>query len=1138
MAQALLIKSTAGAKENVQGAWHLFDQAAPYIQGIETGDITENLDADVLASMVSGLPNPWARAYVFAYAFKYTRKEANIKTGGLIKFYDSLIQEWKGLAALMAIFPDRISIGKPLYLNEGNDIYDIASSFGDMLFEDTDLWCSPKQLNTTKKQQPFVQIIYYNDVPVGATSPHTIFFTSVDNSSFVESPDVPWFRNGRLCDPLTFGNLNNDNIQKLYLLVNNFFNKIPDFEKEINQNREGKDPLSLSSLYVFLKGWLAEIKAKGVDIVDEGVLDGELNFEDPFHPLFSVRQDLYYKNGIFSFSESEGARVVDPQKILLQDEYLCSFVQSDDYQPLSEAVVYYMQALDPGEAGKMWYFAVPLSSYGLNIFKNKIGELVSPASPDSHELRAVIRSNGKVAVELYLSVDGRRLTPVVKEYKIKSFTGAVRNVIMWPDFVSKNWTAYYLYNEFPSNSGDVKFLPFYKKYSEVGGFDSGEFLTDDKGNLIYADFRYDNAENNAQCIVKYPVEIATADNFPYEIIRSDKPFAGIEIRSRENGKDRVAGYLIIKKYNEECKIKDLSHETVFDDVVVGIDFGSNNSCLSYSQNNQPDVKPITFQNRRVFLSGAENLDPRHEKTALRNELLFFQNEIQENGQIKSWVHDHDRKYVPDGMRQEEISGGVPIFESNLVIHSMDDRTIKTNAGILHHNMKWLSDQEGKEKKKSFLKSVWIAALADLYSELKIPSELRWSYPGAFTQEDKLQYQQMYNELANIPVEGRRVQVSDRPSTEAEAVCNYSLTNITLDTRNLMLGIDVGGSTSDVLVMAMDRAERAFKLSKQSSLRLAAGMFVSVIKQSEKFRTAVYKYHESPACKFKIANIKNIIDNPSTSPFYLNAVLDRLKDNDFAAFYSAISQSCAEVFAVPAYITGLLLFYSGKLAAKTIKENNYTQVSIVDLLPFGKGGRLFDWLDVYPGKQMASDYYNNCFKAGFGEGSENITLEKRDSIRKDNKSEVSKGLSAPQKVQMAENIRLTSDLIGEQGYEYFAKGSNTAQKLNADDVALSEYLSEMDFGISFPTHFPEFEKFLAIFCKFVGPGSTGILKNSAAIESQKDRLVRELKNYITCDTEWQKADACQKRGMPFEYRHSLFVLEGMCFLEKFVIPEIR
>ncbi|MCQ2974955.1 MAG: hypothetical protein MJ211_09100 [Bacteroidales bacterium] len=1138
MAQALLIKSSAGVKENVQGTWHLFDQAAPYIQGIVTSDITENLDAEILASMVSGLPSVWSRAYVFEYAFKYTRKEANIKTGALIKYYESLLEEWKGLTALMAIFPDRISISKPIPLYGGDNIYDIATSFGDMLFEDTDLWCNPQQLKLTKKAEPYIQIIYYNDVAVGATSPNTIFFTSVDNSSFIESADVPWFRNGRLCDPLEFGNLNNDNLQKLYLLVNNFYKKLPDFEKNININREGKEPLILSSLYVFLKNWLSEIKAKGNDLVEEGVLDGELVFSEPFQPLFSVQQNLYYKNGVFSFTENGESLVVDPQKILLQDEYLCSFIQADDYQPLSESVVYYLQALDPNEAGKLWYFAVPLSSYGLNIFKNKIGELVSPSGPDSHELRAVLRSNGKVAIELYLSVDGRRLTPVVKEYKIKLLTGAVRNVIMWPDFVSKSWTAYYLYNEFPSNNGDLKFLPFYKKYSEVGGFDSGAFITDDKGNLVYADNRYENVENNAECIVRYPVEIASADNFPYEIIRSDKPFAGIEIRSRENGKDRVAGYLIIKKYNEECRIKDLSHETAFENVVVGIDFGSNNSCLSYSQHNQPEVKPITFKNRRVFLVGAENLDPRHEKTALRNELLFFQNEIQENGQIKSWVHDHDRKYIPEGMRQEEISGGVPIFEQNLVIHSMDDRTIKTNAGILHHNMKWLSDNEGKEKKKSFLKSVWISALADLYSEYKIATELRWSYPGAFSPYDKLQYQQMYNELANVPIEGHSVNISDKPSTEAEAVCNYSLTNITLDTRNLMLGIDVGGSTSDVLILAMDRNSRAFKLSKQSSLRLAAGMFVSVIKQSAKFRNAVYKYHESPLCKFKVANIKNIIDNPQTSPFYLNSILDRLKDNDFSGFYSTISQSCAEVFAVPAYITGLLLFYSGKLASKTIKENNYSEVSIVDLLPFGKGGRLFDWLDVYPGKSMASDYYNKCFKAGFGEGSENIVLEKRDSIRKDNKSEVSKGLSAPQKVVVSEDIRLTSDLIGESGYAYFPIGSKEPQQLLQDEIAKSEYLSEMDFGISFPTEFPEFEKFLKIFCDFVSPNTTGILKNSAIIENQKSQLIRELKNYITCDAEWQKADARQKQGMPFEYRHSLLVLEGMCFLEKFIIPEIK
>lgn len=1138
MAKALLIKSSQGDKQDVQGKWHKFDQSAPYIQGIETGDLMENLDAEILNGMVSGLPSVWARAYMFAYAFEYIKKDANIKTSGLIKYYDSLIEEWKGLAALMAIYPDRITVGQPLYLNNiPNDIYDISSSFGDMLFNDKDLWSNPDKLANKEDENPYIQIIRYNGEPVGATSPHTLFFTSVDFSGFMKSQDVKWFRNGRLCDPLVYGDLNNDKLQKIYLLVTNMINKLPDYEKLINKNRNGKEPISINPIYNFLKQWKQEIEQKGNELVSVGVLDGELKFAAPFTQLFSIRQDLYYKNGIFSFNPELGGEVVDLQKLLLQDEYLFVFEQGDDDAgSLSDAAVYYLEAMDPTEAGKSMYFPVPLSNYGLNIFRNKIGELVSPAGPNRHELRALVNGD-KVSVELCLQVDGRSLTPIVKEYKIRNIDGAEKAVIMWPNFVSRDWSSYFLYNEYPSNNSDIKFVPFYRKYNEQGGYDSGEFITDSKGNFIYADDRSDDVE--AQTIVRYPVEIATADNTPYEIIRSNTPFAGLEIRSRENGKDRVCGYLIVRKYNDDKSIKDLSHEEGFDSVIVGIDFGSNNSCLSFSSSSQSGVKPITFDNRRVFLSGFENNDPRHEKTALRNELLFFQNESSENGQIKSWVHDHDRKYVPEGMREQEISGGVPIFESNLVIHSMDERSIKTNAGILHHNMKWLVDSEGKERKKAFLKSVWISAVADLYANHKIPSELRWSYPGAFSNYDKFQYQKMYDELRYIPIVSHpEVKVSDTPSTEAEAVCNYALTNISPDSNNIMLGIDVGGSTSDVLILANDAATWSYKLAKQSSLRLAAGMFVNVVVQSESFRNAIYKFHESPSCKIKVANIKNIKDKPQTAPFYLNAVLDRLKDQEFNAFYSTISQSCPQVFGVPAYITGLLMFYSGKLIAKTIKENGYNQIRNVDLLPFGKGGRLFDWLDVYPNKAMATKYYNDCFRAGFGDGGDNITVAKKESIRKDNKSEVSMGLSADQQVKMDESIRFTSDIIGEKGYKFRRKGEQDFQILADDEVAKSEYLAEMNFGIEFPQEFEEFNKFVDIFCDFVGPNTTGILKNSSQIKAHKVDLVRELKNYITSDTEWRKADLNHKNGEDFDFRHSLLVLEGMCFLDKFIIPEIK
>lgn len=1144
MAKGLLIKSSAGEKENIQGNWHLFDQTSPYIQGIETGDLVENINAEVLNSMISGLPSIWSRANVFYYAFKYTQKDFNIKTSGLIKFYEALIKEWKGLLAILALFPDRITISKPIYLSQQLDeqIFDISSSFGRMLFEDVDLWCDPDFLKMSKKEEPFIQLIYYQDILIGATSPYTLIFTAIDYSTFPSTNDITWFRNGKFDDPLEFGNLKNDQIQKLYLLVKNISEKLPDFEKTLQINRFDKEKLELGSLYVFLQNWQKEIKAKGYGIVEEGVLDAELIFSKPFMPLFRVKQELFYKDGIFSFNNEFGGEVVDLQRLLLQDDFLFTIPQTSELQPLSESAIHYLKALDPDDPYKYWFFPIPLSTYGLKIFKNKIGDLVAPSKENIHEIRAILKpAQYKISVELYLFVDGKKQTPIIKEYEIKHLTGAQRNVILWPNFVAKDWNSYYLYSEYPSNSRDVKIVPFYKNFSEKSGFDAGEFVEDEKGNIIYADEKTLNTDFNSLKIIKYPVEIATSDDHPYEVIRSNKPIAGLEIRSLINGKDRVCGYLIVKNANDESmldkKMIDLSYETNFENVVVGIDFGSNNSCVSFSQTNRAEVSPINFTNRRVFLLGSEVLDPRHEETAKRNELLFFQNESTPNGQIKSWIHDHNHKYIPQGMEQEEIAGGVPIFEPNIVIHDMDNRTITTNAGTLHHSMKWLSDIKGKEKKKAYLKTIWIKTVADLYANRLIPKELRWSFPGAFSQFDKLQYQQMYNELSEIPIENKRVEITSNPSTESEAVCNYALTHVGLSERNILLGIDVGGSTSDVLVVAMDRAARAFKLKKQSSLRLAAGVLSDVIKNSAAIINAIYKYHESPACKFKVANIRNMIDKPKTAPFYFNAILDRLKDEDFDGFYRALAQSCPEIFSVPAFISGLLLYYSGQLIAKTIKENNYTEINFVDFLPFGKGGRIFDWLDTYPGKQLAEQYFNDCFKAGFGENAEKITIGKKYSIRKDNKSEVSIGLSAPQKVTVEENAREDSDIVGEIGYQFYEKGSNSPIELKSDDIINPKYLEEMDFGITLPQEFSEFNKFLNIYLDFVGPRKTGIIKNTGEIENKKTELTRELKAYILNDNEWQKADEQRKAGQLFEYQHSLFVLEGMCFLEKFIIPMV-
>ena len=91
-----------------------------------------------------------------------------------------------------------------------------------------------------------------------------------------------------------------------------------------------------------------------------------------------------------------------------------------------------------------------------------------------------------------------------------------------------------------------------------------------------------------------------------------------------------------------------------------------------------------------------------------------------------------RNILVPGMDDQEIAGGVPIFEPNIHIKSMESRTIITNAGILHHSMKWLTEENENAKKSAYLKALYLKANADLYANNFRPVELRWSFPGSFT----------------------------------------------------------------------------------------------------------------------------------------------------------------------------------------------------------------------------------------------------------------------------------------------------------------------------------------------------------------------------------------------------------------------
>ena len=159
-------------------------------------------------------------------------------------------------------------------------------------------------------------------------------------------------------------------------------------------------------------------------------------------------------------------------------------------------------------------------------------------------------------------------------------------------------------------------------------------------------------------------------------------------------------------------------------------------------------------------------------------------------------------FIDPSKMGEELVGGVPVNETNITVKSMNRYDITTNAGKLHYNMKWLVDNDGTRRKKAFMKMVWIQICADLFAENLYPQTLNWSYPSAMGSRDMSALEDIF---ADIPSPCPNYCVKEKNSfTEAEAVCSYFLDKkISLEPDNLFVGIDIGGSTSDILVLGKE-----------------------------------------------------------------------------------------------------------------------------------------------------------------------------------------------------------------------------------------------------------------------------------------------------------------------------------------------
>lgn len=1111
-----------------------------FIKNIKTSESKAD-DREVFKTLISGVPTPWARVMITRLAVCANRDELGTNT--LDNCYKAFKDEWRGLIAAYALRKDSFEFSSPIELL-GKDIrqnhgsFNILNIYGSMLFDDTPLWVYHNKA-IDSENPPKIQILYYkkNDdgkfkyIPVGATSPYTILFPSINYnlSERTIREDIPWVNaNGKFTDPTDNPEVSTAELQRLHAFIYNAKNQIDTYLEELqaictNTDVREKYNVNLEALrediYKFqteLSRWSDALRIKLSDKVNTQIPTSVSMPEGPIAKLLNTEFTFWYKSGTLYTKEQDSSFKINDTEIFIDSEYICAWKQTPgrDYD-LSPA--YYLKAVDEKQ-GDIWWLALPFSKKAMEQMNLEKSISAIMEGKGDISLHASVGNDGKVDVKLLAKLNGESspISICQKTFQMRRIEERDGKVFTWPDFRSDKWHRYYYYSEFPTNVSGIRMMPTFEDGADI-----------DK-------------------LIEYPVNKVTTNKHRYEICESDKPLKSISIIINVNEREAEAGLLLIKSEGNDRGTQyraELPADS-FSKAVVGIDFGSTNTCAYYKLENESVPHPVPFKNRRLALVGFDNEDG---GLALPDELYFISNEspVLNNGQVKSWIHDHDRQYIPETIgKDREIAGGVPVNEANIAIRSMNEHTIITQAGELHYNMKWLSD--AKNSKTSFISTLWLQICADLFETGAKPDVLHWSFPSSMGARDRRDLGRIYEHAVRMNVADGFSNVKRREYTESEAVCAYALSKQTrLDSKHVAVGIDVGGSTSDILIMGKKEGE--IRLLTQSSVRMAGGFFFKAIQSSKEFRDCIAKFVKSN----KGINVLNIedVESPdsqlySRAPYYLGNIFDALKtDNDFYNFYETLLKNVPKIFSMPAYVTGMLMFYSGLLSSNVIRNNaeDLSAVETFHVRYYGKGGRLFEWLF----ETMSDDaarYYRKCFQAGFGSQDIKVVIDNqgdddsKQQSRKENKSEVAIGLANDNFVNLKivrdedeERVIENYDVIGEKGIVQ----SKTKEEFKDTDL-IPDTLFENGINILFPDTFENFNAFMTIFLKFIK--DAGFVDELGGLSKGKDNL--DVEAFIRNDREYVKyRKECEKEeeDVPV-YRMPIIIAAALKYLNDVLIPE--
>ena len=1169
--KVLLAVSKSMPTQGARGEWSELKQANDYIVGIDSGEYDESAvySSDELAKDVTGFPSAWARCNFIKLALS----RYNMSPMGLLDgIYRNLREEWQGLITLIATEASKISVEVLPLSSDDDSSFSLAALLGDVLFLDNkdSLWYD-KEIFEGKV--PFIQLIKYEGNVIGASSPETLVFPAVKYNC----ADVKWFdKDKRRFVAPQLSELTERQLKDLYLVLSKI-------EKGIDTDalEEARD-----TLREFIRDWIRDVekeaKKHGYEVSKTGVLGSKLPFVGKLGIALACDDKIYEYDGRYYFEPRPGAVAVDLGSYLLpNNSTVCELkygLNSHKKVPEKDLDVYVLMPADDGNGRH--FFPLPLTETGLLKWcdaKEKVENLLKPFDREDKDaasrphLEAILVGNTlQVTLSVLVQNDVKEFK---RQYVVKNDNKKFNDCscILWPNFVSPIWRDYYLYTECLEDvvSGIVT-RPIYYYFPNENREGSAFVVAeneDGKSKLVVGlvDSEYKNIDLHPESgwtqdpsfktekIVKARGNSSAKNH--YDVWRSNKPIAGVALSVKDgmSAEEQLCGYLLFKRVKNIRKfdVTDSEHQ-----VVLGMDFGSNNSCVYFKKKRgAAEAEPLKFRNMRVFALGEDQKDD-HKNNAKFDELLFFQNEPKD-GQFKSWVMMTDRALeIPEEYRGryiQSVCGGMNIFEPNLRVESIDSIRGVMNvdkAGDLYYNMKWSSarNDEFAEARQVFVDSIWRQAVANLFLQYEmIPAIFKWSYPGAFTHTLSKNLFGLYERVVHqngcpfCKTGDFEIELPSARSamTEAASVLSSIGSSVSVDSKNIVVAMDIGGSTTDLLVWYLDKDQKDKVI--QSSVCMAAGSVTSLFEHSDNLRKAMIAFQKSHPEKVPVATMGNFQTDKSLSYYYVNTIFDIVAEHSNASWAKDLYEEFAnganksiESFALPAYVAGFLTFYAGMLLHHILEENHITTLDRVTIHPVGKGSRILDWLKTLSlgGEDSCVEYLQNCLRAGLRNPNfDGVKLNFK--FENDPKSVVAKGLVMQKSSSDASVDQII--LFGEQGIINKDRGdSDISMELNLQDNFAEAYSSHLHLESNAENPFPVFKSFCDVFLKYLKDNE---IVESKVIKSLRASLDEMRPNTLNAWISHQPTfvDAQDDGDKEFEYKESYLVLEALFFLEKDLIP---